>query len=241
MLTLEALLALFDSPTEQQWSQTLFDIAVKCGFTHTLFGVIPNRSASLDAAYLTSNYPVEWRKICDKMRVHYVDPIVSHCLHSTLPFIWKTSTFRGKHQAALYEQAAGYGLCSGVSLPIHGTGGQFGVLSFAGPDAEHPARTSSLQDLAMLTLIRDYALESAQRFLPANAGQALLTVRLTARELECLQWAMLGKSSWEISKIMRRSEATVNFHLANTKKKFNVQTRQQAVVKAIKLGLLTPS
>jgi LuxR family quorum-sensing transcriptional regulator LasR len=64
--------------------------------------------------------------------------------------------------------------------------------------------------------------------------------RLTRRELEVLQWVMAGKSSWEIARITSCSEATVNFHLANVRQKFDVNTRQQAVVKAIALGLLTP-
>jgi LuxR family quorum-sensing transcriptional regulator LasR len=40
--------------------------------------------------------------------------------------------------------------------------------------------------------------------------------------------------------ITRCSEATVNFHLANVRQKFNVNTRQQAVIKAISLGLINP-
>jgi DNA-binding CsgD family transcriptional regulator len=64
--------------------------------------------------------------------------------------------------------------------------------------------------------------------------------RLTSRELEVLNLAMAGKSTWEISRITNSSEATVNFHMANVRLKFNVNTRQQAVVKAISLGLITP-
>ncbi|MCG2584146.1 LuxR family transcriptional regulator [Massilia sp. TS11] len=219
----------------------LFKLARKCGFDHALFGVIPNRNTPLHAAYLASNYPSEWRQTYDRKQLHYVDPTVSHCLHSSLPIVWKPSIFLGERQCALYEQAAGYGLRSGVSLPLHGAGGQFGVLSFVGPDAEHLGRQGNLQELAMLCLLRDYALESAQRFVDPKPDQVQDGINLTERELECLRWAMLGKSSWEISRILRRSEATINFHLSNTKKKFDVQTRQQAVVKAIKLGLLMPA
>jgi LuxR family quorum-sensing transcriptional regulator LasR len=190
---------------------------------------------------LTSNYPIEWRNTYDSKQFHYVDPTVSHCLRSTLPIVWKPSLFHGERQGAMYEQAAGYGLRSGVSLPLHGAGGQFGVLSLVSPDADHLGRHSNLQELAMLSLLRDYALESVQRFLGPRPGADQAATNLTGRELECLRWAMLGKSSWEIAQILRRSEATINFHLANTKKKFDVQTRQQAVVKAIKLGLLTPA
>jgi DNA-binding CsgD family transcriptional regulator len=90
-----------------------------------------------------------------------------------------------------------------------------------------------------LSLLRDYALESPIKFMAAPARHEA-PVKLTARELECLKWVMEGKSSWEISRIIMCSEATINFHASNFKKKFNVRTRQQAVVKAIKLGLIVP-
>ncbi len=62
--------------------------------------------------------------------------------------------------------------------------------------------------------------------------------RLTARELECLQWSAIGKSSWEISTILNISESAVNFHMANIRSKFNVSSRRQAVVQAIRYGLI---
>jgi len=65
--------------------------------------------------------------------------------------------------------------------------------------------------------------------------------RLTPRELECLQWSALGKSSWEIAGILRISESAVNFHMANIRQKFQVSSRRQAIAQAIRLGLLRPS
>ena len=54
---------------------------------------------------------------------------------------------------------------------------------------------------------------------------------LTSREKECLHWASAGKTSWEISKILHISERTVNFHIANTIKKTDSVSRQQAIYK----------
>jgi LuxR family quorum-sensing transcriptional regulator LasR len=85
---------------------------------------------------------------------------------------------------------------------------------------------------------REYALATGSRFCP-QTGQ-VAAPRLTPRELEVLNWVMVGKSSWEISKITGCSEATVNFHMGNIRQKFNVNTRQQAVVRAISLGLISP-
>ena len=64
--------------------------------------------------------------------------------------------------------------------------------------------------------------------------------RLTPRELECLQWSALGKSSWEIAAILQISESAVNFHMANIRQKFQVGSRRQAIAQAVRLGLLRP-
>jgi DNA-binding CsgD family transcriptional regulator len=66
------------------------------------------------------------------------------------------------------------------------------------------------------------------------AGQETLpAVQLTAREHEVLGWAALGKSAWEISRILGRTEAAVNFHLCNIRRKFGVHSIKAALVKAI--------
>lgn len=71
-----------------------------------------------------------------------------------------------------------------------------------------------------------------------HAAAADVPFRLTARELECLQWSAIGKSSWEISTILNISESAVNFHMANIRSKFDVSSRRQAVVQAIRFGLI---
>lgn len=70
----------------------------------------------------------------------------------------------------------------------------------------------------------------------ANALQ--IPLRLTAREIECLQWCAIGKSSWEISGILNISESAINFHMANIRRKFGVNSRRQAVALAIQVGLI---
>jgi LuxR family quorum-sensing transcriptional regulator LasR len=40
--------------------------------------------------------------------------------------------------------------------------------------------------------------------------------------------------------VCKCTEATINFHFSNIRKKFKVNTRQQAIVKAMQLGLIFP-
>jgi DNA-binding CsgD family transcriptional regulator len=63
-------------------------------------------------------------------------------------------------------------------------------------------------------------------------------IKLTAREKEVLQWSAAGKSSWEIGMIFNCTEAGVNYHFSNIRRKFGVSSRGCAVVKALELGLI---
>ncbi|WOC26267.1 helix-turn-helix transcriptional regulator [Pseudoalteromonas sp. N1230-9] len=63
-------------------------------------------------------------------------------------------------------------------------------------------------------------------------------VKITRREKECIKWASIGKTSWEISQILNISQRTVDFHLSNCIKKTSSTNRQQAIVKCILNGEL---
>ena len=239
MIDTGLLLALLDADNDSTWTEHLFKLARSQGFDQMLFGVLPSRHVRFENAFTRSNYSPEWRDRYDANGFHYVDPTVGHCVSSTLPLVWQPSTFGKGEPGALYEEASAHGIRSGVTLPIHGPQGELGMISFASdvrPDT--PFERQLMEALPALSLIRDYAFASSARFREARVEQDV--PRMTRRELEVLQWVMVGKSSWEIARITNCSEATVNFHLANVRQKFGVNTRQQAVVKAISLGLLTP-
>lgn len=238
MIETAQLVQLLESKDGASWRQALFDLSASLGFEQVLYGIVNSRHAQFEHAFLQSNYSAEWRQRYDSERLAYQDPTVEHCLTSVLPIVWEPETFKSEAERALYEEASGYGIRSGVTLPIHGPNGEFGVISFASDSKTGPGFTRDLdQAMPAMTLVRDYAFASSQRFLETASEAA---PRLTRRELEVLTWVMAGKSSWEISMITRCSEATVNFHLANVRQKFNVNTRQQAVIKAISLGLINP-
>jgi DNA-binding CsgD family transcriptional regulator len=63
-------------------------------------------------------------------------------------------------------------------------------------------------------------------------------IQLTKREKECLNWAAEGKTSWEISQILKISERTANFHLGNCIEKTHSVNRQQAISKCLILGVI---
>ncbi|KIH84402.1 helix-turn-helix transcriptional regulator [Pseudomonas batumici] len=71
-----------------------------------------------------------------------------------------------------------------------------------------------------------------------QATEARPRINLTRKELEVMEWAVMGKSSWEIAQILECTESAVNYHFANIRVKFKVSSRWAALRKAAEMGLV---
>jgi DNA-binding CsgD family transcriptional regulator len=56
--------------------------------------------------------------------------------------------------------------------------------------------------------------------------------------MQILGWVAAGKSDWAIGRILNISDKTVNFHIENAKRKLGVGTRLEAVVVALRKGVI---
>ncbi|MBU7584271.1 MAG: response regulator transcription factor [Nostoc sp. TH1S01] len=65
-------------------------------------------------------------------------------------------------------------------------------------------------------------------------------INLTPQEQEILKWLVQGETNEEIAKHLYITAATVKAHLTGIFKKLGVVSRTQAIVKALKLGLVCP-
>lgn len=61
---------------------------------------------------------------------------------------------------------------------------------------------------------------------------------LSVREIEVLEWVSIGKSNWEISRILDISISTVKNHVSNILSKLNAYNRTQAAIIAISQRLI---
>lgn len=236
---IEPMSPLWRATDEQSWFRALSVLGSKCGFDQTLFAVMPRPGMRPSDVYLRSDYAPSWRKIYDERAFARIDPTVSHCQTQTAPLIWSSSLFTESSQKEMYEQARSHGICTGISLPIHGPRQEVGMLCFVCGDQSRRELNEQVQRyLPMLTLLRDVAFDTSQRYLAEHTESRI--PKLTPREYECLKWTAQGKSTWEIAKIFGCSEATVNFHMTNIRTKFGVSSRSAAAVKATRMGLIDP-
>jgi two-component system, NarL family, response regulator LiaR len=136
------------------------------------------------------------------------------------------------------------------------------------PDTEVLALTSVLEDASVVGAVRagaiGYLLKDTQAdalcqaIKAAAAGQVQLTpkaaarlmqavitpktpVDLTEREIEVLRLMARGQSNKHIARSLHISEKTVKTHVSNILSKLGVQSRTQATLYAIRIGLVSAS
>ncbi|MBW4449095.1 MAG: response regulator transcription factor [Spirirestis rafaelensis WJT71-NPBG6] len=87
------------------------------------------------------------------------------------------------------------------------------------------------------------AVHKGQKHVPPRVGAKLLermaSPELSDRELEVLQLITTGKSTQAISKALHITERTVNFHINHILSKLGVEDRTQAVIVALRRGIVS--
>ena len=111
---------------------------------------------------------------------------------------------------------------------------------FLGVDRDQslPSDRSELTRLvADLQLFAVHAQEAALRIMMPAAPDNEVPA-LTPREVESLRWTMDGKTAWEVGNILGISERTAVLHVNNAMHKLGCVNKHQAVLKALRLGLI---
>ncbi|CAN7595809.1 response regulator transcription factor [Mesorhizobium sp. LjNodule214] len=119
---------------------------------------------------------------------------------------------------------------NGIAFPVHADRGQCGLVVFLGSEIALP------QDTLYEIHARSFTLFAAvARMRPSDAGRMRA---ISKRELECLKLTANGNTSEEIAKLLKLSVHTANQYLTQSTQKLNAVNRNQAVAKALRLGLI---
>jgi len=183
------------------------------------------------------NAPANYRDVYEDMGLGKQDPVMQHCKHQSVPIIWNRDTYIGVGQADQWDQQARFGYHTGIAMALHLPEGRH---FFLGVDRDQslPTDRSELTRLvADLQLFAVHAQEAAVRIM-MPATQEPGAPNLTPREIESLRWTMDGKTAWEVGNILGISERTAVLHVNNAMHKLGCVNKHQAVLKALRLGLI---
>ena len=207
------------------------------GFAHVAYLGINIPGQRLPGFYFHNTYSDAWRRHYLARNFILIDPVVRQSCLGLMPQDWALLKQAHPEARAVFHESLDYGLCDqGISIPVRGVHGEIAVFSAT---ADVPRRqwlqltkvcTGELQTIA--AFLHQSVLKQC-RIDIGDDGRAL-----SKPELECLRWAAEGKSAWDTSAILKVSERTVKFHLANARYKLHCVTTTQAVAKAITLGLI---
>ena len=171
-----------------------------------------------------------------------IDPTVTYCARNITPLLWDGASSDDGQTPEIerfMSEARDFGITSGVSFPVHTAQGDFAMLSLASEQPQGAVAPRIQRVLPMGQLFTAYLHESVRRIFDSDV-LPLSRVELTRREKECLLWTTEGKTTWETSQILSIAERTVVFHLQNVQEKLGVNNRQQAVARAVSLGIIEP-
>ncbi len=165
------------------------------------------------------------------------DPVIRRLKALSVPFIYDQDLYVDEGAGDLWEQQAAHGYRTGIAVALHLPGHRHFLLG-VNREAELPHEDEKLtRMLADLQFLAVHAQDAAQRLLvPADIdGDA---PHLTPREIDILRLTRDGKSAWVAGQILAISEHTVNFHLRNIQRKLNTTSKHQAVLVAMRHGLI---
>ncbi|HET7793845.1 MAG TPA: autoinducer binding domain-containing protein, partial [Rhizobacter sp.] len=184
------------------------------------------------------NTPAGYRATFQEHNGGKRDPVMQHCKTKSVPIIWDQSTYVKAERGEMWENQARFGYRHGISLALHMPEGRHFLLGVDRdqPLPKDPAEVTRM--VAALQLFAVHAQEASMRLLVPLAQMAGGLPALTPRELETLRWTMEGKTAWEVANVLGISERTAVLHANNAMHKLGCVNKHQAVLKALRLGLI---
>jgi len=230
-------LSVMESRTEQEFRDQIVRFSQQLGFeTVSAITVIDHPMAAPD--FLTvDNTPPAFREAMHDSSLGRIDPVMQHCKNHSVPIIWDQDTYTKHGRGDLWEEQASFGYRTGVCLALHMPEGRHFVFGVDREQAMPKDPIEVTRIVADLQLFAVHAQDAAQRILVPPEVQAERP-SLTPRELECLRWTMEGKTAWETGEVLGISERTAVLHINNAMHKLGSVSKHQAVLKALRLGLI---
>jgi DNA-binding CsgD family transcriptional regulator len=230
-------LSVLEARNRDEFQGAVVRFAQRLGFETVSAMAVVDRGIN-DAEFITvDNTPAAYQQVFHEIGGGRKDPVMQHCKRNSVPIIWNQQTYLDRDAIDLWELQAPFGYRNGVAMALHLPEGRH---FFLGVDRDQalPGDPGELtRVVADLQLFAVHAQDTAMRVLISESAQPERPA-LTPRELEVLRWTMDGKTAWEVATVLGIAERTVIMHLQHGMQKLGCSSKHQAVLKALRLGLI---
>lgn len=214
--------------------RTFMDAISPQGFTVCACGAFVPSASGPEPHFFFQNWPADWIALYASRNFVGVDFGVAEARRRIAPFTWaeaKAQRKLSRSERELWQEVEDWGWPDGYSVPIHGPGGYFGLVTMGGKvKIFTPELRMNLHIMAFLTHERCRSLNGVSAVAEPPA-------ELSPRELECLRWVAAGKTDADIAAIIGLSATTVKSHVDGARRKLGATTRPQAVARLALSGL----
>lgn len=231
-------LSVMQARTRQDFHDEVVRFADRLGFLYVSAMTVIDNAVGGESQFISvNNVPAGYSQVFNDRSQQRRDPVMQHCKRDAVPIVWDQDTYVSRGMGDVWEEQAAFGYRTGICLALHLPHGRHFLMGVDRARAL-PQRPEAITRLvADLQLFAVHAQDSAFRLLAPPQPSPDLPA-LTPRELEALRWTMDGKTAWEVGSIMAISERTAVLHLQNAMRKLDCVNKHQAVLKALRLGLL---
>jgi LuxR family transcriptional regulator, activator of conjugal transfer of Ti plasmids len=233
----------------QHWLDKLIDLAALRGDENVLKDALihlAEQAGFSGYAYLyirpghtiaSSNYPPEWRSIYFKRKFEAVDPIVKRAKSMKRVFTWSGEHERRrlpKEQSAFFDQAADFGIRSGITIPIRAANGSTSMFTLA---SDKPAidLKRDIDPVAAAAAVGQ--LHTRMTLLPLTPI-AQDPAWLDPKEAAYLNWISVGKTMEEAADLEGVKYNSVKSKLEEARKRLKIHTMPHLVALAVRAGLI---
>lgn len=209
----------------------LREAALELGFDH--FALLDHSSlwAKHPGLVRIDNYPAGWVEELTAGCYALDDPVHLASLRSSSGFRWdqlpKLLRLRRRHKMILARSRC-HGLGDGFTVPANVPGEPSASCSFV----VRAGREIQPQRLACAELIGAHALNAARRLRSIVAPPQ--RPHLSRRELQCLRLVAVGKTDWEIGRILGLGTETARQYVKSARAAYDAVSRTQLVVYALR-------
>ena len=179
----------------------------------------------------------DWGRIFLDRNYYRHDPALFLSQRTNRPFSWRYMRQilpADPAQDRILREADRHGLRVGFTVPVAVPGEPVGCCSFA-TDADELPPVSQCRAAAW---IADEAFAEARRIYGYPSPIDESAPHLSPRRLECLRWAVIGRTDAQIAIIMNAKVSTIRSYMADLRRLFGVCSRTELARAAQRAGLI---
>jgi LuxR family transcriptional regulator, quorum-sensing system regulator LasR len=208
------------------------------GASFFLFGMRTGKRVSPPAQIIISDYPKAWQKYYDEQGAFAFDPVVNRAFQSVGAFRWDGLHY-DERQLALRRESVRNGMTYGFSCSDRGPETSMAILSFCGDRPFAPEPDEWERMAASVSLLASTTNKAVSRIVENRDGRSkVFGQALSEAERKSLEMMAGAMTARQVADVLKVQPGTVRYYLDRAAEKLGVETRREAVMKALAEGII---